>query len=97
MTERPAIRHIVFFSARDKADIPRIVAGLEPLGTIPHAEVFEVRTNTRSDIWSREIDVVVYAEFASAEALAAYRAHPVYEAAVAAVRPLRDLRIAADI
>lgn len=96
VTERPRLRHVVFFSARDKADIPRIVAGLETLARIPHAQAFEVRLNSRTDIWSDEIDVVVYAEFASPEALAAYRADPIYEAAIAAVRPLRDLRIAAD-
>jgi len=42
------------------------------------------------------VDVIVYAEFESAEALAAYKAHPLYEASIKAVRPLRDLRIAAD-
>ena len=96
LTERPALRHVVFFSARDKADIPRVVAGLESLARIPHAQVFEVRRNTGTDIWSDEIDVVVYAEFASPEALDAYRADPIYEEATAAVRPLRELRIAAD-
>ncbi len=97
MTKRPAIRHIVFFSARDKADIARIVAGLEQLGKIPHSEVFEVRRNTQSDALSGEVDVVVYAEFASADDLAAYKADPIYQAAIDAVRPLRELRIAADI
>lgn len=97
MTQRPAIRHIVFFSAKDKTDIPRIVAGLEQLGEIPHSQVFEVRRNTQSDALSDEVDVVVYAEFASADHLAKYKADPIYQASIEAVRPLRDLRIAADI
>ncbi|MBI6628575.1 Dabb family protein [Pontibaca salina] len=97
MTQRPAIRHIVFFSAKDKTDIPRIVAGLEQLGKIPYSKVFEVRRNTQSDALSNEVDVVVYAEFASAEDLAKYKADPIYQKSIETVRPLRDLRIAADI
>jgi hypothetical protein len=86
----------VFFSAKDKADIPRIVAGLELLAGIPHPSVFEVRVNTQNDALSSEVDVVVYAEFDSADALAAYKADPLYEASIKAVRPLRDMRMAAD-
>ncbi|MEM7471244.1 MAG: Dabb family protein [Pseudomonadota bacterium] len=93
---RPAIRHIVFFSAKDKADIPKIVAGLAELGKIPHAAYFEVRENRQADALSGEVDVVVYAEFASEEAMAAYKADPIYAKAITVVRPLRELRIAAD-
>lgn len=86
----------MFFSAKDKTDIPRIVAGLELLSDIPHSRVFEVRQNTQSDALSSEVDVIVYAEFDSAEALAAYKADPLYQTSIKAVRPLRDMRIAAD-
>ena len=96
MTTRPTLRHVVFFSAKDKADIPRIVAGLEMLAAIPHSRSFEVRQNTQSDALSSEVDVIVYAEFDSTAALAAYKADPLYTASIKAVRPLRDLRIAAD-
>lgn len=96
LSNRPPLRHVVFFSAKDKADIPRIVAGLELLAGIAHSDVFEVRQNTKSDALSSEADVVVYAEFSSAEALAAYKADPLYQASIKAVRPLRDIRIAAD-
>ena len=97
MDTRPAIRHIVFFSAKDKSDIPTIIAGLRALGNIPHSLVFEVRQNTQSDSLSGEVDVVVYAEFESHEKLAAYKADPIYAEAIRIVRPLRDIRIAADI
>ncbi len=96
MTDRTTIRHIVFFSAKDPADLPTIVAGLSELGKIPHSDVFEVRENTKGDAWSSEVDVVVYAEFANDAALAAYKADPIYAHAITVVRPLRDLRIAAD-
>lgn len=96
MTDRTTIRHIVFFSARDKADLPKIVAGLSELAKIPHSSVFEVRENTKGDAWSSEVDVVVYAEFEDEAALAAYKADPIYAHAITVVRPLRDLRIAAD-
>jgi len=96
MSDRPTIRHVVFFSAKDKADVPRIIEGLSLLADIPHSDVFEVRKNTRDDALSGEVDVVVYAEFSSAEALTAYKAHPIYAQSIDIVRPLRDLRIAAD-
>ena len=96
MTTRQTLRHVVFFSAKDKADIPRIVEGLELLAGIPHSTSFEVRQNTQSDALSSEVDVIVYAEFASHEALADYKADPLYEASIKAERPLRDMRIAAD-
>lgn len=96
MTKRPALRHVVFFSAKDKADIPQIVEGLKLLAGIAHSSSFEVRRNTQSDALSSEVDVIVYAEFESPEALAAYKADPLYQAAIKAVRPLRDMRIAAD-
>ena len=87
---------MVFFSAREKADIPRIVAGLQLLAEIPHASFFEVRENLHRDALSSEVDVIVYAEFESEDALAAYKADPIYEASIKAVRPLREMRVAAD-
>ncbi|HBZ44705.1 MAG TPA: stress responsive protein [Maritimibacter sp.] len=96
MTDRSFIRHVVFFSAKDKADVARIRDGLSRLAAIPHARTFEVVENTRSDALSGEIDVVVYGEFEDAEALAAYKAHPIYQDCIDIVRPLREIRIAAD-
>lgn len=96
MSPRPNIRHVVFFSAKNKDDVSRIVEGLSLLAKIPHADVFEVRKNTRDDALSGEVDVVVYAEFANIEALAAYKSHPLYQQSIDIVRPLRSLRIAAD-
>ena len=96
VTDRPPLRHVVFFSAKDKADIPQIVAGLELLADIPHARFFEVRRNRQRDALSSEVDVIVYAEFDSEAALAAYKADPLYQASIKAVRPLRDMRVAAD-
>ncbi|MGY9048303.1 MAG: Dabb family protein [Rhodobacterales bacterium] len=97
MTQRPTLRHIVFFSAKDKADIHKIVEGLSLLAQIPHSSFFEVQRNTQSDQLSSEVDVVVYAEFESEEAMEAYKADPIYQQSIDLVRPLRDLRIAADI
>ena len=90
------IRHIVFFRAKRSDDIEAIRAGLDRLKKIPAASCLEVALNGRQDTWSTEIDVVVYGEFRDDEALAAYKAHPLYQEAVRLVRPLRDLRIAAD-
>ncbi len=96
MTDRTFIRHVVLFSARNKTNVARIVEGLTLLKSIPHASLFEVVPNSRVDQLSDEIDVVVYAEFADDAALQAYKAHPLYQRAIEIVRPLRDMRIAAD-
>ena len=96
MSPRPTLRQVVFFTAKDPADLPQILAGLNLLADIPHASHFAVRENTHADTLSGRVDVVVYAEFASAEDLAAYKAHPLYQKAIDAVRPLRDMRVAAD-
>lgn len=96
MPDRSFIRHVVLFSAKDKADVARIVDGLSMLADIPHASVFEVVQNSQVDALSGEIDVVVYAEFVDDAALQAYKSHQLYQDAIAVVRPLREMRIAAD-
>ncbi|MFQ3182973.1 MAG: hypothetical protein ACI9RO_000581 [Alteromonas macleodii] len=96
MSDRTFIRHIVLFSAKDQEDVARIVDGLSMLKNIPHASILEVVQNNQVDALSDEIDVVVYAEFVNDAALQAYKTHQIYQDAIAVVRPLRDLRIAAD-
>jgi Stress responsive A/B Barrel Domain len=90
------IRHIVLFSAKDKADIDRIVDGLSVLTRIPHARRLEVARNRKSDQLGNDIDVIVYGEFDSETELAAYKAHDLYQESIKRVRPLRELRFAAD-
>ncbi|MCE1237397.1 MAG: Dabb family protein [Hyphomicrobiales bacterium] len=90
------IRHIVFFSVPNTDDLDAVEAGLRLLEANPHALRLEVRRNLKRDFWSREVDLVVYGEFADEAALAAYKAHPSYEASIGAVKPRRELRIAAD-
>jgi hypothetical protein len=90
------IRHIVFFSARRPEDLAAIRDGLRLLGTIPHVRAFQVADNRKVDPLGNEIDVVVYGEFDDEAALAAYKAHPIYDEATSRVRPLRELRFSAD-
>ncbi|MCC5779498.1 Dabb family protein [Nitratireductor sp. B36] len=90
------IRHIVFFSAKNEADVMRIAEGLGMLADIPHSDFFEVGLNRKVDQIGTEVDVIVYAEFRDEAALAAYKAHPTYQACTAKVRPLREMRMAAD-
>lgn len=89
------IRHIVFFTA-SPAEIEKVRAGLSLLTAIPHARLLEIGTNVKSDRFGNDVDLVVYGEFEDAAALAAYKAHPTYQAAIDIVRPLRDMRMAAD-
>ena len=90
------IRHIVFFTARPE-NVDAVAEGLERLGQIPHSQHFEVTRNSKVDQIANEVDVVVYAEFADEAALAAYKAHPIYAEVTTNVRPLRELRYAADL
>ncbi|MBK1669695.1 stress responsive protein [Rhodovibrio sodomensis] len=90
------IRHIVFFTVPTDR-LQAAEAGLKPLEGIAHADVLEVRRNLRSDAHSGEVDLVVYGEFADEAALARYKADPLYAEATETVRPLRQLRVAADI
>lgn len=91
------IRHIVFFSAKNPDDVDRIHSGLKMLAEIPHSQHFEVGRNLQTDqISGTAVDVIVYAEFADEAALAAYKADPIYQDCISLVRPLRELRIAAD-
>ncbi|PUB14907.1 stress responsive alpha/beta barrel protein [Yoonia sediminilitoris] len=66
------------------------------LKDIPSVSHFEVSRNRNQDRFANDVDVIVYAEFADDAALAAYRAHPIYDDCIKIVRPLRDMRIAAD-
>ncbi len=95
-SDRSNIRHVVFFSSKRDEDIERIVDGLSMLKAIPSVRHFEVSRNLNQDGISNEVDVVVYAEFDDEAALSAYRAHPIYEECIKIVRPLRDVRMAAD-
>lgn len=91
------IRHIVMFSAKDAQDIPLIEEGLRLLADIPEHSHFEVARNLRCDQLGNDIGIVVYAEFPDEAALMRYKEHPLYEESIRKVRPLRELRIAADI
>jgi hypothetical protein len=90
------IRHIVLFTAKDKADIDQMIDGLSVLTAIPHARRLEVARNRKTDQLGNDIDVVVYGEFDSETELAAYKAHDLYRESIKRVRPLRELRFAAD-
>lgn len=90
------IRHIVMFSAKDKADLDRIEEGLSNLTEIPGAYI-EITRNQKADQLGNDVDIVVYGEFEDLDALNAYKEHPLYEKSTSIVRPLREMRIAADV
>ena len=90
------IRHIVFFTASSPDNREAVSAGLKTLEGNPHARFLEIGRNLACDSVSEPVDFVVYGEFADEAALAAFKAHPIYQAATARVRPLRALRLVAD-
>jgi hypothetical protein len=92
------IRHIAFFSAIDPNDLDEIEAGLWILKDNPHALRFSVSRNLALDeIPGPHPDFVVMADIKDTAALAAYKAHPLYAESIRRVRPLRDIRVAADL
>ncbi|PWE48376.1 stress responsive protein [Thioclava sp. NG1] len=90
------IRHFVFFTAQKDDDLIAIRDGLRLLTQIPHAKRLEIALNRKSDPTSKEVDVIVYGEFADDAALAAYKAHALYAESIRRVKPLREMRHAAD-
>ena len=90
------IRHIVLFTAKDKAHVDQMIDGLSVLTEIPHARRLEIARNRKTDQLGNDIDVVVYGEFDNETELAAYKAHDLYKESINRVRPLRALRFAAD-
>ncbi|MGC0225698.1 Dabb family protein [Pseudooceanicola nitratireducens] len=90
------IRHFVFFTAQDADNIDTVRKGLQILTQIPHAQHLEIALNRKSDPASKEVDVVVYGEFPDDAALAAYKAHEIYAESIRRVKPIREMRFAAD-
>jgi Stress responsive A/B Barrel Domain len=91
----PVIRHIVFFSVCNAGDHQKVGEGLTLLTAIPHGR-FEIGRNLSIDALSAPVDFVVYGEFADEAELAAYKAHSLYQESIKIVRPLREMRVAAD-
>ncbi|WP_371168245.1 Dabb family protein [Aliiroseovarius sp. 2305UL8-7] len=91
------IRHIVFFTAKRPEDRDNIREGLSVLKDIPHSLRLEIAENIATDpIPGPSPDVVVYGEFEDEAQMALYKAHPLYQKSIARVRPLREMRVAAD-
>lgn len=91
------IRHIVFFTAKHRENRQAVHDGLSLLKAIPDCLHLEVGVNTREDPISQgKPDFVVYGEFESDAQLAAFKQHELYQRSIEIVRPLRDMRIAAD-
>lgn len=90
------IRHVVLFTAKRPEDVTVIEQGLAVLGENPHVRHLEIARNLKADSTSFDIDLVVYGEFENEAALAAFKAHPIWQEATRRVRPLRDTRMVAD-
>lgn len=91
------IRHVVMFTARDAESAETVLKGLRLLEQNPHSLHLEVGRNLKSDeVEGPRPDFVVYGEFADEAQLRAFRAHPIWKKATETVRPLRQLRVAAD-
>ncbi|MBB4265207.1 Dabb family protein [Roseospira visakhapatnamensis] len=90
------IRHVVLFSLKHPDNLEQAREGLQRLADIPEARDLEVAVNLKTDRFDNQVDLIVHAIFDDAAALDAYKHHPIYQDAIATVRPLRDMRVAAD-
>lgn len=90
------IRHIAFFSAKDPKDIDLIATTLAGYSEIPGVKNFEIGRNRKIDALENDVDIVLHAQFETEADLIAYKEHPLYLAGIDIVRPIRELRIAAD-
>lgn len=90
------IRHIVFFSAKNPEDIDIIATTLAGYSEIPGVKNFEIGRNRKVDALENDVDIVLHAQFETEADLIAYKNHPTYLAGIETVRPIRELRIAAD-
>ena len=60
MPDVDRLRHVVFFRARERADVNRVFAGLSILEDNPHADVISVRLNTHDDALSEHDVTDIY-------------------------------------
>lgn len=89
------VKHIVLYTIKEEYDkdaaVKHIASVLEPLvGQIPGLLHLEIRRCYQG------MDYALYSEFESAEAVKAYRAHPLHEAAKATFHHFLDKRVSAD-
>lgn len=90
------IKHIVFFSAKNPSDKDAIFDGLRLLEHRDANGFITIYRNNKIDQLNNDVDFIVYGEFKDEHALKAYKANPAYQQSIDRVRPLRDMRIAAD-
>jgi hypothetical protein len=90
------IKHVVFFTARKVDDIDAVYDGLKILETIPCDGTVRIHRNLKIDQIENLVDVIVDCDFKDIKAMQDYKSHPTYQKSIDLVRPLRDMRIAAD-
>lgn len=90
------LHHVVLFTAKSPENVDAIVEGLQLLEHIPDSEHLSISRNIKRDQISDAIDVVVFGLFRDEAQLDAYKTHPLYQASIDRVRPLRDTRSVAD-
>ncbi len=89
------IKHIVMWTLKNPADAASFKTQLDSCqNVVPGMGAFEVATKTVALAGS--CDVVLYSEFDSAAALAAYQVHPHHQAVAAALGLLRQSRVDMD-
>lgn len=89
------IKHIVMWTLKNPVDAASFKAQLDSCrNVVPGMGAFEVATKTGALAGS--CDVVLYSEFDSAAALAAYQVHPHHQTVAAVLGLLRQSRVDMD-
>lgn len=97
------IRHIVMFELKDEYEgrgknenMSLAKRTLESLADIEWVDQLSVHINKKSDPWSKEIDIVLEAEFENIEKLKKYQDDTLYQKSIDIVKPLRKNRWVVD-
>ena len=95
----PMLKHVVFWNLKDRSRKAEHVASIQAAlaairGRIPGLLAIEFAADVGADKHAR--DVVLYAEFTDAAALAIYQDHPLHLAFKDVIGPLVQDRTAAD-
>jgi quinol monooxygenase YgiN len=89
------IKHIVMWKLKDPTDAAHFKAQLDSCrDLVPGMLKFEVATRTAA--LEANCDVVLYSEFESSAALAAYQNHPLHQRISSGLGALRDSRSVLD-
>ena len=90
------IRHVVMWTLKDPADAAHFKARLDSCQRLTEG-MLAYEVSLRAEGLEANVDVMLFAEFTDAAALAAYQQHPHHQAVSAEIGRLRSTRHVLDV